>query len=58
MKRAVRYIIFYSALLGLWALIAELKIWPPPWLNSPNGSCKILLVSGEVVLTRPFKTFV
>src|ERR1700738_146425 len=37
MKRAVRYIIFYSALLGLWTLLAELKIWPPYLFPTPWG---------------------
>ncbi len=37
MKRAARYIIFYSALFGLWTLLAELKIWPPYLFPTPWG---------------------
>src|SRR5579859_2247381 len=37
MKRAARYIIFYAALLGLWTLLAELKIWPPYLFPTPWG---------------------
>lgn len=36
MKKLVKQVIFYSALLGVWALVARLHIWPPylfppPW---------------------------
>jgi NitT/TauT family transport system permease protein len=36
MKRVARQVIFYGVLIGLWALIAKLRIWPPyafpaPW---------------------------
>jgi NitT/TauT family transport system permease protein len=36
MKKLARQLIFYAALLGGWAILAELKIWPryvfpPPW---------------------------
>lgn len=36
MKRTLRLIIFYSGLIGLWVLLAKLKVWPPyifpaPW---------------------------
>ena len=36
MKKAYNHIIFYGILLGLWFLVAKLKIWPPysfpaPW---------------------------
>jgi NitT/TauT family transport system permease protein len=37
MKRAARYIIFYAALLGLWTVLAELKIWPPYLFPTPWG---------------------
>ena len=37
MKRALRYIIFYGALLGLWVLLAKLKIWPPYLFPTPWG---------------------
>jgi len=42
MKRAARYIIFYAALLGLWTLIAELKIWPPYLFPTPWGVAESL----------------
>src|SRR6202142_1421997 len=35
MKRAARFIIFYAALIGLWTLLAELKIWPPYLFPTP-----------------------
>ncbi len=36
MKRAARLVIFYAVLIGIWALLAKLHIWPPyvfpaPW---------------------------
>ena len=36
MKRLARYLLFYSALIGIWALLAKLRVWPPyifptPW---------------------------
>jgi len=37
MKRAARFILFYSALFGLWTLLAELKIWPPYLFPTPWG---------------------
>ena len=37
MKRAARLVIFYSCLLGLWALLAQLKIWPPYLFPTPWG---------------------
>jgi len=37
MKRAARYIAFYAGLLGLWTLLAELKIWPPYLFPTPWG---------------------
>ena len=37
MKRAARYIIFYGALLGLWMLLAKLKLWPPYLFPTPSG---------------------
>ena len=37
MKRAARSIVFYAALLGLWALLAKLKIWPPYLFPTPWG---------------------
>jgi len=37
MKRAVRYIIFYGFLFGVWFLLAKLKIWPPYLFPTPWG---------------------
>ncbi|HZQ68724.1 MAG TPA: ABC transporter permease [Terriglobales bacterium] len=42
MKRAARYIIFYSALLGVWILLAELKVWPPYLFPTPWGVAQSL----------------
>jgi len=36
-KRLARYVVFYGALLGLWLLLAELKIWPPYLFPAPKG---------------------
>ena len=37
MKRAARLVIFYTCLLGLWALLAQLKVWPPYLFPTPWG---------------------
>ncbi|HUO25746.1 MAG TPA: ABC transporter permease [Candidatus Aquilonibacter sp.] len=37
MRRALRYVIFYGLLFGLWALLAELRIWPPYLFPTPWG---------------------
>jgi NitT/TauT family transport system permease protein len=37
MKRAARLIVFYAGLFGIWALLAELKIWPPYLFPTPWG---------------------
>jgi NitT/TauT family transport system permease protein len=37
MKRAAHYVIFYSILFGIWALIARLHIWPPYLFPTPWG---------------------
>lgn len=37
MKRAARLVIFYTCLLGLWAVLAQLKIWPPYLFPTPWG---------------------
>lgn len=37
MKRAARLVIFYALLLGLWALLAKLKIWPSYLFPTPWG---------------------
>ena len=37
MKRVLRHVLFYAGLLGLWVLIAELKIWPPYLVPTPWG---------------------
>ena len=37
MKRAARLVIFYCFLFGLWALLAQLKIWPPYLFPTPWG---------------------
>src|SRR5579862_4830294 len=42
MRRAVRYIVFYGALFGLWTLLAELKVWPPYLFPTPWGVAESL----------------
>ena len=42
MKRLARLGIFYGALLGLWLLLAELKIWPPYLFPTPKGVSEAL----------------
>src|SRR5207302_7807924 len=37
MKRFVRYLVFYSVLIGLWLLLAKLKVWPPYVFPTPQG---------------------
>ena len=36
-KRTTRQLLFYAALLGLWILVARLKLWPPYILPNPRG---------------------
>ena len=42
MKKIVKQVIFYSALLGLWALLAKLRIWPPYLFPTPWGVAESL----------------
>ena len=42
MKRIVRQVIFYSVLLGLWFLLAKLRIWPPYVFPTPWGVAESL----------------
>src|SRR5277367_3652068 len=37
MKKLAKQVIFYSALIGLWALLAKLRIWPPYLFPPPWG---------------------
>jgi len=37
MKQLSRQAIFYGVLIGLWVLLAELKIWPPYVFPTPQG---------------------
>src|SRR5450755_4579572 len=37
MKKLAKQIVFYSALIGLWALVAKLRIWPPYLFPPPWG---------------------
>jgi NitT/TauT family transport system permease protein len=41
-KRLARYIVFYGVLLGLWLLLAKLKIWPPYLFPTPKGVLEAL----------------
>lgn len=42
MKRFARHAIFYSVLIGLWILLAWLKIWPPYVFPTPKGVAESL----------------
>ena len=37
MKHSVRLIVFYAGSLGLWAILAKLKLWPPYLFPTPWG---------------------
>ena len=37
MKKFMRHAIFYAVLIGIWALLAKLKVWPPYVFPSPQG---------------------
>src|SRR5713101_7917174 len=37
MKKFAKQVIFYSVLLGIWALVAKLRIWPPYLFPPPWG---------------------
>jgi NitT/TauT family transport system permease protein len=37
MKRAAKYILFYSVLLAVWVILAKMKIWPPYIFPTPWG---------------------
>jgi NitT/TauT family transport system permease protein len=37
MKKIFRYAIFYSLLIGVWALLAKLRVWPPYVFPSPQS---------------------
>jgi len=42
MKRALRYVIFYSAIVGIWALLCKLRVWPPYIFPGPRDVAQIL----------------
>ncbi|MBZ5571468.1 MAG: ABC transporter permease [Acidobacteriia bacterium] len=37
MKRFARHAIFYSVLVGIWVILAKLKVWPPYVFPTPQG---------------------
>jgi NitT/TauT family transport system permease protein len=37
MKRFSKHVVFYGVLIGLWVLLAALKIWPPYVFPTPKG---------------------
>ncbi len=43
MKHVARQLIFYAVLIGIWALLAKLKIWPPYIFPTPGGVVDALL---------------
>jgi NitT/TauT family transport system permease protein len=42
MKRFARQAIFYGALVGIWILLAKLKVWPPYVFPTPKGVAESL----------------
>jgi NitT/TauT family transport system permease protein len=42
MKKLSRQIIFYTALIGIWALLAKLHVWPPYLFPPPRGVAEAL----------------
>ncbi len=42
MKRFARHAVFYSVLIGIWILLAWLKIWPPYVFPTPKGVAESL----------------
>ncbi len=42
MKRLARLVAFYGVLIGVWLLLAELKIWPPYLFPTPKGVLEAL----------------
>lgn len=42
MKKFAKQILFYLALLGIWALLAKLRIWPPYLFPAPWGVAEAL----------------
>lgn len=43
MKHVARQVIFYATLIGIWAVLAKLKIWPPYIFPTPGGVVDALL---------------
>jgi NitT/TauT family transport system permease protein len=41
-KRLARFVVFYGILLGVWVLLAKLKIWPPYLFPTPKGVLEAL----------------
>jgi NitT/TauT family transport system permease protein len=37
MKRAAKYILFYSVLIAVWVILAKMKVWPPYIFPTPWG---------------------
>jgi len=42
MKRFLKYVLFYSVLIGVWALLAKLRVWPPYIFPTPWGVAETL----------------
>jgi NitT/TauT family transport system permease protein len=42
MKRILRYVFFYSALIGLWAVLSKLHVWPPYIFPGPRDVAQTL----------------
>lgn len=37
MKRAAKYLLFYSVLIAVWVILAKMKVWPPYIFPTPWG---------------------
>src|SRR5271170_627156 len=42
MKRLARHVIFYGVLIGIWAVLAKLRIWPSYVFPTPKGVAESL----------------
>lgn len=42
LKKVSRQVIFYAVLIGIWALVAKLRIWPPYVFPAPQGVLEAL----------------
>ena len=43
LKKTTRQVIFYAVLLGIWALVAKLRVWPPYLFPAPWSVGEVLI---------------